>query len=359
MVRPASRISAWRHALPLSALLAAGLAATATAAAAGTDAPLPQPLNLTLCVFDLQGVQGDAVRYARNLALEAQHWNVRLDVRPYTDERIASEDFKAGQCDGIAMTTLRARQFIPYIGSLDSIGGAPDYQHIKAVAALLDHPQINPLTIKGDFQAVTVIPLGASYVMVNNRHIDSIDKALGKKVGVLNFDKPQSLIVQRLGAHPVSSDYFTYGAKFNNGEVDILLAPILAFKPLELDKGMGPYGGIYRLPLTQMTGTLLINRTRLLKQVPDLDARISSLRGYALEETDKAIRYIRKQEQAIPASYWLDLSPAEQGKYVHMMRASRIQLTKEGYYDARMMGLLKKVRCRYDPGNFECALNDE
>ena len=34
-------------------------------------------------------------------------------------------------------------------------------------------------------------------------------------------------------------------------------------------------------------------------------------------------------------------------------------MTKEGFYDPVTMKILKKVRCKYDPSNFECALNDE
>ncbi len=42
-----------------------------------------------------------------------------------------------------------------------------------------------------------------------------------------------------------------------------------------------------------------------------------------------------------------------------MMREARIQLTKAGIYDPKMMNFLKKVRCKENPSNFECALNDE
>jgi hypothetical protein len=346
-------------ALPFARLaLVAGLVLSGASALA-TEGPLPQPLTLKFCVFDFQGNQGDISRYARDLGQAAQRWNLRLDIRSYTDERIAAEDFKAGQCDGVALSTPRARAFNGFIGSIDSIGAAPDYRHIRALAATLDHPRINPMTIQGDYQVVTIMPVGASYIMVNNRHIDSIDKAVGKKVAVLDFDKTQSLLVQRLGAQAVPTDYFRFANKFNNGEVDIITAPALAVKPLELQRGMGDYGGIYRLPLTQATGTVLINRARLLPRIPDLDARISTLRQLALPEMDKAIAYIRRQEQAIPAGLWLDFPPAEQEKYVHMMRDSRIRLTREGYYDSRMMALMKKVRCRYEPASYECALHDE
>ena len=35
-------------------------------------------------------------------------------------------------------------------------------------------------------------PLGAAYVMVNDRSIDSIEKAAGKKVAVMGLDKKQA-----------------------------------------------------------------------------------------------------------------------------------------------------------------------
>ena len=310
--------------------------------------------NIKFCVYDIMGEGGDVYHYAQNLALSAKKWHVNVSVKAYTDERVATEDFKAGQCDGLAISTLRAKQFNTFIGSIDSIGSAPSYQHIHMLVSTFNNPKITPLTIKGDYQVVTVMPLGATYVMVNDRHIDSLDKAAGKKVAVIGIDKAQSKIVQKLGAQAVATDIYNFANLFNNGQVDIITAPALAFKPLELSKGLGEYGGIYRLPLTQMTGTILINRTRLLKSIPDLDQKIGKIRDYALKEMDKTIVYISKREQEIPAHFWLDLPANEQARYVQMMREARVQLTKEGVYDARMMALMKRVRCKIDPVSAEC-----
>ncbi len=95
-------------ALPFARLaLVAGLVLSGASALA-TEGPLPQPLTLKFCVFDFQGNQGDISRYARDLGQAAQRWNLRLDIRSYTDERIAAEDFKAGQCDGVALSPPRA-----------------------------------------------------------------------------------------------------------------------------------------------------------------------------------------------------------------------------------------------------------
>ena len=240
--------------------------------------------------------------------------------------------------DGVAISTLRAKQFNRFIGSIDSIGSAPTYQHIKELVSTFNHPKITPLTIQGDYQVVTVMPLGAVYVMVNNRHIDSIDKAAGKKIAVINTDKAQAKIVESLGAQAINTDILNFANLFNNGQVDIITAPAIAFKPLELAKGLSDYGGIYRFPLTQVTGSILINRKNLVQQIPDLDERLAKIRLYSLHEMDKAIAFIDKKEKET------------------MMRDSRQQLTKEGFYDERMMNLMKKVRCKLNPQDAECGV---
>lgn len=324
-------------------------------AIAASPTRLTTPLNMTFCVYDIAGKGGDLYRYAKDLALEAQKWNVYANIRVYTDERIVAEDFKAGQCDGVAISTLRAKQFNRFIGSIDSIGSAPTYQHIKELVKTFNHPAIAPLTIQGDYQVVTVMPLGAMYVMVNNRHIDSIDKAAGKKIAVINTDKAQTKIVERLGAQAIHSDILNFANLFNNGQVDIITAPAIAFKPLELAKGLSHYGGIYRFPLTQATGSILINRKNLAQQIPDLDARLANIRLYSLHEMDKTIAFINEKEKEIPPQYWLDLPAAEKTRYLTMMRDSRQQLTKEGFYDERMMNLMRKVRCKLNPNDAECG----
>ena len=105
-----------------------------------------------------------------------------------------------------------------------------------------------------------------------------------------------------------------------------------------------------------MTGTILINRKRLLKRIPDLDQKIGKIREFALKEMDKSITFIGKREQEIPAHFWLDLPANEQARYEQIMREARVQLTKEGAYDPRMMALMKKVRCKIEPANAECSM---
>lgn len=301
------------------------------------------------CVYDPTGTQGPAYALATDYAVAAKAWGVTLQVKAYTDERVASEDFKAGQCDGVVITGLRGRQYNHYVGSLDSLGAVPSYRHLRMALQVLASPQ-SAVNMKNDrYEVVGLYPLGAAYVFVRDRSINSIEKAAGKKIAVLDFDKTQAKLVQQLGAQPVSSDITNFTTKFNNGQVDIVAAPGIAYKPFEMYKGLGERGAIYRFPLLQLTMHLIVRRDRFPADFGQMS------RQHVYQQLERAEKTIQQAEREIPAKYWLDLSRADQDKYTLMMRQARVQLTQDGYYDPKMMSLLKKVRCRFEPSAGECA----
>ncbi|MFZ5560991.1 MAG: putative solute-binding protein [Pseudomonadota bacterium] len=322
--------------------------------------PLDKPLNVKVCIFDPIGNSGPAIQYARDLVLQARRWNVFLDIQAFTDERVAAEDFKAGQCDAVALSTFRAKQFNKFMGSFDAVGALQDYAQVRtAMNVLYTNPKVAPYMIEGDYQVGGIVPIGAVYVMVNDRSINSIEKAAGKKVAVLDFDKSQAKMVERLGAQPVPSDISNFSGKFNNGQVDIIAAPAIVFRPLELYRGLGDKGGIYRIPLVMMSGSVVFRREKFLREVPDLDDKVQKIRNFAITYLDQAYALIDSVEKDIPERFWMDLSPEDKDKYFRMMREARLQLMQDGTYDPKMLGLLKKVRCKHNPGSYECALKDE
>lgn len=340
----------YRH--PLAALLAAAVLQTFSFSAQAADAKLTP---IKVCVFDPAGQSGPAFSMARDQSLEARKWGVDLQLQAYTDERIAAETFKVGQCDAVNISSLRARQFVKFAGSIDAIGGIMTYQQMNDLIQLLASPKVGALMIDGDYEVAGVVPLGAAYVFVNDRAINSVEKAAGKKVAVLDWDKSQAQLVQRMGAQPVASDMSNFFGKFNNGQVDILACPALAYKPLELYKGLGTKGAIYRFPLVNITGSFLIRRSKMPK-----DYDVGQLaREYIAQQVPKAFEAIKIAERDIPANQWLDLTPTDKEKYTKMMREARIMLTQEGTYDPRMMKILKRIRCTRDPANYECTLKDE
>jgi hypothetical protein len=340
----------YRH--PLAALLTAAVLQAFSFSAQAADAKLTP---VKVCVFDPAGQQGPAFSMARDQSLEARKWGVDLQLQAYTDERIAAENFKVGQCDAVNISSLRARQFVKFAGSIDAIGGIMTYQQMNDLVQLLASPKVGDLMIDGDYEVAGVVPLGAAYVFVNDRAINSVEKAAGKKVAVLDWDKSQAQLVQRMGAQPVASDMSNFFGKFNNGQVDILACPALAYKPLELYKGLGTKGAIYRFPLVNITGSFLIRRSKMPK-----DYNVGQLaREYIAKQVPKAFDAIQIAERDIPAGQWMDLNAADKEKYTKMMREARIMLTQEGTYDPRMMKILKRIRCTRDPSNYECTLKDE
>jgi hypothetical protein len=305
------------------------------------------------CVFDPLGAQGPAFEIAKDFALVAKQWKIPLTLKAYTDERVVTEDFKAGQCDGIAVTTLRGRQFNHFVGSLDSIGAVPTYKHLRIALQAIASPQMAPNMISGQYEVIGVAPLGGAYIMVRDRNINSIEKAAGKKIAVLDFDKSQAKMAQQMGLQPVASDITSFAPKFNNGQVDIIAAPAIAYKPFELYKGLGTTGAVYRFPLIQMTGMMIIRKD---KWPADFGAKA---RAYSLTQLDRAELIAKQSEDTIPANYWMELSANDKARYVVMMRESRLILTKDGTYDVKMMKLLKKVRCKIDASAAECSDNAE
>ena len=322
---------------------------------AGTMAVLSTQVQAkqTVCVFDLVGTAGDVYALMKDYALAAKGWGADIQLKVYTDERVAAEDFKAGKCDGASISGMRGRQFNAFTGSLDAIGALPDLKLAVSVMQLLAKPQLANDMVSGNYEVVGVIPVGAAYLFVNDRSLNTLAKAAGKKVAVLDYDKAQAKMVQQIGAQPVSSDVTNFGGKFNSGQVDVIGAPAVMFKPLELYKGLGTKGAIIRFPLLQVTGNLIIRKDKF----PEGYGQKS--RAWVATQLPRAFTILGKMEADIPAKYWMEIPPNDKIGYIKLMRESRIALTKEGIYNKKMMSLLKKARCQAEPSSFECALKDE
>ncbi len=307
----------------------------------------------TLCVFDILGTQGSVFSMMQDYKLQAAKWGDTLVLKPYTDERIAAEDFKAGQCDGVVLTGLRARQFDSFTGSIDSVGAVVSYDQLREAIDYLAKPSMAKYMVKNGFEVAGISPMGAAYLFVNDRSINNVSKLAGKRIGVLDYDKAQAKLVQQVGAQPVASDITNFAGKFNNGSVDIVAAPAVAFKPLELYKGLGTRGAIPNFPLAQLTVQIVIRPEKF----PANFGQKS--REYVASRYDSSLALIKRAEAGIDPKYWMELPAADKQKYIAMLRQSRIALTKDGIYDKQSMHFLKVLRCHDTPSAAECSENLE
>ena len=93
--------------------------------------------NLNLCVYDPSGANGDAFQLMKEYRIAALGWGVDFKLKPYTDEKTAAEDFKAGQCDGVVLTGTRVRSFQKFTGTIEAMGAVPSYDHLRSLVGYL------------------------------------------------------------------------------------------------------------------------------------------------------------------------------------------------------------------------------
>jgi len=306
----------------------------------------------TLCVWDIVGKNGPVYSQMEDYRLEAIKWGANVEIKAYSDEKIAAEDFKAGICDAAAITGVRGRSFNSFTGSLDSFGSIPSDDYMKTVLQYMAAPKLSSLMVNGDYEVVGIAPGGAGYIFTKDRSIDTVGELAGKKFAVMDFDKTQAIMVESVGGSPVTASITNFGSMFNNGSVDIIAAPAIAYDAMELYKGLGDNGAIVNFAVIQLTVQIIIRKHRF----PEGFGQKS--REYVWSQYDRFEDYIRASTKNIKPSYWLDLPEKDKIGYLEMFRQSRLKLRDQGYYDSKMLSFLSKVRCQKEPALAECTAND-
>jgi hypothetical protein len=268
---------------------------------------------------------------------------------PYTNEAIVAEDLKAGICDASLITGIRGRAFNKYAGTVDSIGAIPTMDHMKVLLQVLSHPQSADKLSQGSYQIMGIAPAGAAFVFVNDREVNSLAKAAGKKVAVLEYDETQAKLVSQVGATPIASDITNFSTKFNNGVVDIIVAPLVAYSALELYKGLSPDGGIINYPLVQLTFQLIAKKDRFPAEMAQKS------REYFYNNLQRITSQLDNEAKHVAKHWWVEIPDADKAEYEVMMQEARDQLRDEGYYDQDMLTLLRKVRCKMEATRAECS----
>lgn len=306
---------------------------------------------MTACIFDPMGTQGPAFAAMKDYQLAAMKWGVRnMELKPFTDESAAVEAFKANSCDLINMTGLRARNgFNLFTGTIDSPGAIEDYMQLRELMGLMATPKVQKYMQSGSYEVVGFIPLGPGYIFVRDRKLKTLAQAVGKRVAVMDWDNTQAKLVQQVGAVPVPSDLNDFGKKFNEGSVDAIIAPILMYKPFELAKGLSHGGGIIRRPVIELTMQVLTRRDKFPAEFGEQS------RAYFYTQLDRAFGSIHNIENEVDQHFWMHVMTSERDEYYKTMRDARVKLAGEGLYDKKMLAILKRIRCKYNPQDLECS----
>lgn len=302
-----------------------------------------------ICVFDLIGNVGPIMGAMRDWQVAALEWGIKAELVPFTNEGIAAEDLKANKCDAALVTGIRARLFNSYSGTLDSIGAVPSMEHLRILLQVLSTPSAYTEKLdNGGYTVMGIAPAGGAYIFVNDRRVNTLAKAAGKKVAVLDYDKTQAIMVAQVGATPVASDITNFSTKFNNGVVDVIAAPLVAYNPLELYKGLSPDGGIIDYPLVQLTIQLIAHKDSFTIE------QTQKSRAYFYNNLDRVIEALDKEAAAVDPKWWVSIPDKDKLEYEVMMQQARLQLRDDGFYDGAMLTLARKVRCKLDQSRPEC-----
>lgn len=333
----------------LIAALCVGLALPLTGQAqTGTDAG-SQTLERSFCVFDPVGASGPLFAVVKAFQPVALKNGIRFNLSAYTDEKVAAEDFKAGQCDAVMLTGTRAREFNKFSGSLEAMGAVPGKEEMRLLYNTLSQPQARPLLTEGPYEVAGIVPAGAIYLYTRNRGINTVGELQGKRVATLDYDQASVRMVRHVGASVVGSNSANFAGKFNNGSVDLAYAPAVAYTPLELYKGVEPEGAVVKYALSYMNFQIILHSDRF----PDSAGQM--VREEANKRLDEAYEIIARAEAEIPEEVWMHLPQEDTAEYDKMLRKVRLSLVSDGVYDGRAIKLMKAIRCRVDASRSECA----
>ena len=314
--------------------------------------PAGSTLKRTICIWDIGGRNGPVFNAAMEQRALAVEYGINLDMVPYTNETVMVDEFKAGRCDAALMSGLRARQFNLYSGSVDAIGAVPSQKHMQTLLQVLSHPRQAGHMVQGDYVVMGIFPAGAAHIFVNDRSISSLAKAAGKRVAVLDYDETQAEMVAAIGATPVTTDIVSAPNKFNNGQIDILPAPLVAYELLELYKGMSPDGGVVDYPLTQLSMQLIGRLDKFPNEVAQL------IREASFEAYPEVIKRIEQETRRVPDRWMIAIPDKDKREYEVMMQDARDALRAQEYYSADMLSLQRKIRCKFDPTRSECSITE-
>lgn len=306
-----------------------------------------------MCVFDLLGANGPTYSQMKDYKTAALNWGVEIELKPYSSERVAAEDFKAGLCDAVIFTGIRARQFNPFTGSLDAIGAMPTYQHLKSVVTTISSKKAAKLMFIDPYEVAGIFPAGAAYMFVNDRAIDTVGELAGKRIAILDSDPAQVEMVSFVGASPVGTSIANMFSKFNNGSVDVTYGPAIVYEAMELYKGLEPNGGVIDFSLVQLTMQVLIRKS----EFPEGYGQKS--REYTLQQFDTTEALIKRYESKIPEKLWILISEQDKTEYLEVFRQSRLRLREKGIYHAKALKLMRMVRCKKNPQQAECTASDK
>lgn len=303
-----------------------------------------------VCTWDPVGNNGPVVAFFSDLIPIAQPWGLDLSFIPYEDENQVAEDLKAGKCDIGIVTAILSRDFVQFAGTLDAIGGITSERKLHKTLAAISSPKAVELMSDGDYEVVASLPVGSMFAFVQDKKIRGIDGFRGKTLAVLNGDIQTKMFAELSGAIPIKVTLSNFSEHFNNGGLDIVLMPALAYNTFELYKGLGDKGGILDIRLFYGMLQAIAVKSSFSEDFG------TKMRRYIVNRMNTISTMINNAEKQIPKKYWIKTDQSTKDELEDFYKNIRLMLKVNDKFDARALSLLWKVRCHTSPAREECVM---
>ena len=305
--------------------------------------------SVKFCVWDPVGANGPFIAFLKQTKLKAISWGIDLQMEAYTDETVAANDFRSGVCSAVLLTNILAKDFVPFTGAFGAPGAIRTLDELKTLSKSLTSKKAEKLISNGKYQMAGLFPIGEIYTFVRDKSNVKIEAISGKKVSILNADLASERFAKVVGASPVHTSLATWGGQFNNGNVDVMFAPALAYNTFELYKGLGENGGIIDYNILYAVMEMVINTDLAPASFGD------DMRQHALSRFNELENTVKQAHSEIPQKYWVSLDPNTESEYEAMSKKIRLALRDEKAYDSKAISILWKIRCKFNPSATECA----
>lgn len=309
-------------------------------------------IERTFCVWDILGKAGPVYATVADQQFRSMHYGLELTLEAYQDEDKLVADLKSGVCDAALMSGARALEFNRYTGTIEALGAVPSLLHLQTIFTVLSSPKTAKRMTEGDYVVLGVASLGENYLYTASSNIISLQQLREKAVGVPEYDVSLNALAQRYQVDVNKGKLLSVVNRFTESEDSAMLAPIVGYHiggSGKVKRGMG----IVNAPISQST-IQLIGRADLF---PLGVAQI--LREDFLLKFENYTSRVEVERANIPKDKWFGVAPEKQQEIANKLQELRISLRDQGVYDADMIKLAKRVRCRVTSEANECRDNRE
>lgn len=276
----------------------------------------------------------------------------RPSLQAYTQAAVALEDFSAGKCHAAFIPVdMDGMPLVP-LASLSAFGAVTNRNQIKLLVEVLasEHPSvIRNYLVTGDYESMGLVFSGPAYLLVNGI---ANQASLGTLLEARNLAVSNSMqhrFASAFGAVSVPFAPETAAARLNAGSIDGMLTPLLWIPPLELNRRQQA-AVILHFPLYETTYVLVSHKNAFSEEQKQWSRKYVAISLLPLMESS-----IAAHQQALEKASPLKANDTLATNLSEVLRGHRVEQRDAGYYDGNILSLMRRIRCKLDSQQAECA----